>query len=188
MKPSRRKTLSKKNRFEVFKRDSFTCVYCGGKPPNVVLEIDHIDPVSLGGDNDINNLVTSCFDCNRGKSNTPLTNIPSKLSDHIETVKEKELQIVEYKKFLKSVKARETRLCNSIEKLYQLEYPKSTFSTNFKETTLKRIIRILPQDDVEAAMVIAIGKGFDRERCLQYFCGICWRVIKGENKYPLTNR
>lgn len=64
-----RKSLSKKTRFEVFKRDSFTCQYCGSKAPDVILEIDHIEPKSKGGIDEIINLLTSCFDCNRGKSN-----------------------------------------------------------------------------------------------------------------------
>jgi len=63
-----RKTISKKTRFEVFKRDSFTCQYCGNSAPNVLLEVDHIKPVSKDGDNDITNLITSCWDCNRGKA------------------------------------------------------------------------------------------------------------------------
>lgn len=70
---SKRKNISKTVRFEVFKRDSFTCQYCGKNAPDAVLEIDHIIPVSKGGDNDISNLITSCFDCNRGKSNKKLT-------------------------------------------------------------------------------------------------------------------
>ena len=39
----------------------------------MILEIDHITPVSKGGDNSILNLVTSCRDCNRGKSNKELS-------------------------------------------------------------------------------------------------------------------
>lgn len=62
-----RKPLSKKIRFEVFKRDSFTCQYCGRMAPDVILEVDHINPVANGGENDMMNLVTSCRDCNRGK-------------------------------------------------------------------------------------------------------------------------
>lgn len=64
---SKRKPISKKMRFEVFKRDKFTCQYCGRMAPDIILEIDHIKPVSGGGTNDILNLVTSCRDCNRGK-------------------------------------------------------------------------------------------------------------------------
>ena len=46
-----RKPLSKKIRFEVFKRDSFTCQYCGKSALDVVLELDHIKPVAKGGSN-----------------------------------------------------------------------------------------------------------------------------------------
>ena len=68
-----RKSISKKLRFEVFKRDSFTCQYCGQMAPDVVLELDHINPVVNGGNNDILNLVTACMDCNRGKGKRKLT-------------------------------------------------------------------------------------------------------------------
>ena len=70
---AKRKGISKSTRFEVFKRDSFTCQYCGKSAPDVVLEVDHINPVSKGGDNDISNLITACFDCNRGKRDKKLT-------------------------------------------------------------------------------------------------------------------
>lgn len=69
---TKRKSLSKKIRFEVLKRDSFKCQYCGKSSPDVVLEIDHIKPVSEGGTNHITNLITACFDCNRGKTNVLL--------------------------------------------------------------------------------------------------------------------
>ena len=73
MAETKRKTISKKIRFEVFKRDSFTCQYCGRMAPDVVLEIDHINPIANGGDNEIMNLVTSCYDCNRGKGKRKLS-------------------------------------------------------------------------------------------------------------------
>ena len=62
-----REPISKKLRFEIFKRDSFACQYCGKKAPEVVLQCDHIKPVADGGTNDILNLITSCVDCNFGK-------------------------------------------------------------------------------------------------------------------------
>tara|TARA_Y100001973_G_C5129214_1_gene296801 strand:+ start:184 stop:930 length:747 start_codon:yes stop_codon:yes gene_type:complete len=74
---SKRKTISKKVRFEVFKRDSFTCQYCGAKSPDVILHVDHINPVSKGGDNEIINLVTSCEACNSGKSDRLLNDSTS---------------------------------------------------------------------------------------------------------------
>lgn len=68
-----RKPLSKKTRFEVFKRDRFTCQYCGRMSPDVILEVDHIKPVSEGGTNKMVNLITSCRDCNRGKGKRKLS-------------------------------------------------------------------------------------------------------------------
>lgn len=70
---AKRKALTKKIRFEVFKRDKFTCQYCGRSAPDVVLEVDHIKPVAEGGSNDVMNLITSCFDCNRGKGKRELS-------------------------------------------------------------------------------------------------------------------
>jgi hypothetical protein len=62
-----RKAISKRLRFEVFKRDSFTCQYCGRSAPDVILHADHINPVAGGGETNILNLITSCLNCNLGK-------------------------------------------------------------------------------------------------------------------------
>lgn len=70
---SERKPISNKLRFEVFKRDSFTCQYCGKKAPDVILEVDHINPVASGGDTTILNLITSCYECNHGKGKRELS-------------------------------------------------------------------------------------------------------------------
>ena len=53
-------------RSRIFKRDKFTCTYCGevGKR----LECDHVVPVSRGGSSDDNNLTTACKPCNRSKA------------------------------------------------------------------------------------------------------------------------
>jgi len=64
---TKRKPLSKSRRFEVFKRDSFACQYCGKKAPEVILHVDHIVPVVDDGTDDPLNLITSCVDCNLGK-------------------------------------------------------------------------------------------------------------------------
>lgn len=59
--------ISPKLRFRVLQRDGHRCQYCGARAPGVPLEIDHIRPVSAGGRNVFGNLLTACFDCNRGK-------------------------------------------------------------------------------------------------------------------------
>lgn len=60
-----RKPMSKKLRFDVFKRDGFKCMYCGAHPPAAVLEVDHIKPVADGGANRMDNLITACICWNK---------------------------------------------------------------------------------------------------------------------------
>lgn len=55
-------------RFEVFQRDKHTCQYCGRQAPEVELQVDHLIPVARGGTDDFDNLITSCRECNSGKS------------------------------------------------------------------------------------------------------------------------
>jgi len=62
-----RKGLSPQIRWQVLARDSFTCTYCGRRPPDVVLEVDHRVSVKDGGSNDPENLVAACSACNGGK-------------------------------------------------------------------------------------------------------------------------
>ncbi len=66
------RTPSLRLRFNVLKRDNFKCLKCGRSPsthPGLVLEIDHKNPYSKGGETILENLETLCLDCNRGKSN-----------------------------------------------------------------------------------------------------------------------
>lgn len=55
-------------RWQILERDNFTCQYCGQRAPDAKLEVDHKIPVSEGGKDEPDNLVTSCYACNRGKS------------------------------------------------------------------------------------------------------------------------
>lgn len=92
---AKRKGLSNKVRFEVFKRDKFTCQYCGKSAPDVVLNVDHIKPVAEGGTNDILNLVTACFECNNGKSDRELSDdsVVKKQMTQLELLQERREQI-----------------------------------------------------------------------------------------------
>ena len=116
-----RKPLSKRKRFEVFKRDNFQCQYCGRKVPDITLEVDHIIPVSKKGTNEIANLITSCFNCNRGKSNKKLSNKICR--EDIELInnnlKEKQLQLKEYYKFKEAKYKQIEDDINFIDKRYQ---------------------------------------------------------------------
>lgn len=56
-----------KLRAQVFERDGYVCRYCGARGTSLDLECDHVEPLSLGGTNELGNLVTACQRCNRSK-------------------------------------------------------------------------------------------------------------------------
>lgn len=75
-------SVTKRVRFEVLRRDEHTCQYCGQMAPDVVLHVDHVVPVSLGGSDDPGNLVAACRDCNAGKASiSPDSPIVAAVSD-----------------------------------------------------------------------------------------------------------
>jgi len=179
--------ISKKLRFEVFKRDGFACQYCGRTPPTVTLEVDHINPKSEGGDDDINNLITSCFDCNRGKSNIKLDRVPTAVETNLAVLREREDQAWEYNKFLVKIEKRIGRDVEEINDIYNSYFPDYGLSDQFKATSLRNFIAKLPKDILMGAMhdaCTAMKGKHDYETAssdaIKYFCGICWRRIKGE--------
>ena len=63
--------VSKSLRYQVLRRDNFTCRYCGRRAPEVVLVVDHVVAEALGGRDEPSNLVAACAECNGGKAATP---------------------------------------------------------------------------------------------------------------------
>lgn len=68
-------SLSRRTRFQVLKRDGFTCQYCGANGEGVVLHVDHIHPRSKGGGDELDNLITACIACNLGKTDSKLLEV-----------------------------------------------------------------------------------------------------------------
>ena len=58
-------TFSRRN---IFKRDHYTCQYCGVQPGGGELTIDHVVPRSQGGVSSWTNCVLACVDCNKRKA------------------------------------------------------------------------------------------------------------------------
>ncbi|MBE7320297.1 HNH endonuclease [Staphylococcus epidermidis] len=132
----KRKKLSNKIRFEVFKRDNFTCQYCGKSAPEVVLNVDHIEPISEGGTNDLFNLITSCFECNNGKRDKKLDDKSELEKQHNELVilneRKKQIeQMMEWKKELKSFEKTQAEILK--------EYIENALVTQITNEGLKNI-------------------------------------------------
>lgn len=108
-----RRSTGKRLRFEVFKRDYFTCQYCGAQPPAVVLVVDHVVPVAAGGENGIDNLVTSCEPCNQGKADRPLGSVtPRQDADLLYLSTQQE--VVEMRRYQEAIAEREQALTDLV--------------------------------------------------------------------------
>jgi hypothetical protein len=72
-----RALMTAKVRTFVKDRDRHTCQSCSvsvAQEPNLLLEVDHIMPLSRGGLSALDNLQTLCWRCNRSKSNKIIAN------------------------------------------------------------------------------------------------------------------
>ena len=173
-----RKSLSKRIRFEVFKRDGFTCQYCGSHPPSVVLHVDHVHPVAEGGTNDIDNLITSCEGCNQGKGAKLLSEIPQSLSNKAEELREREEQIKGYTHILRE---RAARIEDETWQVAEVLSPGSSESGFDRRNliSIKQFLERMPSWLVVEAAEMAYSRicNSDYQR-FRYFCGICWKKIR----------
>lgn len=177
---AKRVSTGKKLRFEVLKRDGFVCQYCGACPPKVLLVIDHITPVADGGETEIDNLVTACEPCNQGKAARPLSAIPEGLSSKAERVAEAEEQIRGYQEIMR---ARADRIEGEAWEVAEMLWPGSS-EKGAQKSDLVSIRRFIEQIGVvkvmEMADVAVARKPWGGRALWQYFCGCCWRCIRGE--------
>lgn len=186
-----RKTLSKSLRFEILKRDEFTCQYCGGKPPGVVLQVDHVVPVASGGENELDNLVASCYECNAGKKARllgdvrPVPEVPEGRQEGSETLK----KLKAYREYLsRKTEQDEDVMGVLLERWSELSgwnYDGGYGWLPEMKRSLVMILKRLDPQRVLDAMDIAhdriVGQAgrvdWKRER---YFYGVCWNMIKQE--------
>lgn len=156
MTDSERKPVPNKVRFEVFKRDNFTCQYCGAKAPDVILNVDHIKPVKTGGDNDISNLITSCFPCNSGKGARELDDnaVIEKQRAQLEELNERRLQLemlLEWREGLRELKSAELDAVSD----YWSKHTGYSL-TDFGKNKLKKWLKKFGQKEVLEGMDICI--------------------------------
>ena len=116
-------SVSKSVRFDIFARDAFTCQYCGRRPPEVVLELDHIYPRAKGGGDEVINLITACWDCNRGKSAKIISKIAPRPDADLAFLRVQQ-EIAEVKRFVaaeKKLAAMNKKLVASLQSIW-VEY------------------------------------------------------------------
>jgi hypothetical protein len=182
-----RKPLPKSIRFEVLKRDCFTCQYCGREAPDVILEVDHIIPISKGGDDSLMNLVTACRDCNRGKSNKKLSDMAAakaqkKQADDLQARREQLELMVQWKQELMMEKEKQ------IETVESLIACVTGFTlTDHGKATIRKHIRRFGFSEVYSATEISLdtywnGQESSWDNMFYKIGGICYNRKKAREQ------
>ena len=195
-KPTRnkRKPLSKKIRFEVFKRDSFKCQYCGRSAPEVVLHVDHIKPVAEGGTNDLLNLITACADCNLGKGKRKLSDssVIEKQRKQLEELNERREQLemlVEWKQGLDKLGEREVEIVSD-----KFEDETSFGISDKGKKTIKKWVKKYPLEEILNAVEISAStyikynsKGEINRQSIEHVFNMIPRIIaniRNQKEHP----
>lgn len=183
-------SVSKRLRFEVFKRDRFTCQYCGKRPPEVMLEADHIHPRCEGGTDDLENLTTACVPCNRGKAGVPLGDVrPAvdelELLSGIQEMLERATSLRHAVAVASVQRKAEDDAVATVQQWWVDAFGEAKYVED-NAASVRKFLRSLTLDDIAAAIDATVAKdgrtysGFTRNDRWRYFCGTCWRMIKGE--------
>jgi hypothetical protein len=155
---NRKMSIPKTLRFEVFKRDSFTCQYCGRSAPDVVLHADHIHPKSQGGEDAILNLITSCADCNLGKSDRLLSDqtVVAKQKATLDGLQERREQIEMMMEWQRGLMNLENEIIEQLANLWaELVRPFSLNQSGI--ASLRKLTRRFEVSEIAEAMRIATG-------------------------------
>jgi hypothetical protein len=194
-------SLSVRTRFEVFKRDRFTCAYCGRTPPEVLLHADHIVPKADGGPDDIDNLTTACQDCNLGKGARRLDVGSQPQGRTAEELQERIEQAQAYAHLLTQTSEVRRTLDDTLHDLvlaawsrawggsgiavqdpdgdtWRYSMPNEGYWPDWR--SVRNILRRIPIELVYEAIEITAGRfpikaSHDSTR---YFYGICWRMVR----------
>jgi hypothetical protein len=182
-----RKSLSKRTRFEIFKRDGFKCLYCGATPAQKVLRVDHVKPVAEGGGDDPTNLVTSCFDCNAGKGPVPLDQQKHRAGFATEADKEHAEQIRAWLAVQKEIEEARREVADELERAWRERLGDALTEDMYNR--FARLAREWDHDILLAAMEITARKfgcaesysGTHAVKAQKYFHGILrnWREGRG---------
>lgn len=180
----KRKGVSARVRFEIFKRDGFRCAYCSATPMDSVLHVDHILAVANGGTNAHENLITACDRCNLGKSAVPLeenrftVGDPKRAKEHAEQLRqymEAQQEVIAVKK------AAEQQLIN----MWCDALKTDTHHVNLVSILSKAITEFGMERVCDFVSIVAGARGMWAwkknafETDMKYFCGILRKRREG---------
>lgn len=175
--------VSKRLRMEILRRDNHTCRYCGGKAPDVALTIDHVVPVTLGGQDVPENLVAACVDCNAGKASVPVG--ASVVADVSQDALRWANAIKEASRLRLEALTEDWRFFGEFfalwaDRMYEWEGDENRWLPDDYEDSLQQLRATgLPDDEIRHAVEITARKRrrLSSDDYWRYFCGVCWRKV-----------
>lgn len=179
-----RVSLSKRVRFDVFKRDKFTCQYCGQRPPDVMLEVDHVHPICDGGTDEPGNLTTACFACNRGKAGKTLGDVLPAINElellaGVQEMLERAAAMKQSHAVAMAQREAEDTAVATIRTWWRTAFGDERY---VEDATLRQFLKRLPLTEISDAVDATEAKdsrsNLSYYSCWRYFCGVCWAKIK----------
>lgn len=178
--------ISRRLRFEILRRDNYTCRYCGASPTSssdVVLEVDHVIPTTLGGNDDPRNLTVACADCNAGKSSVPAD---APLVDDVDATAMLFAKAVEraaeiHRAQRQADKDADDTLTSSFRAHWNpykdVGDDVIPLPDGWQRTVIGYANAGLNHDDLVANIAIAMRSRASHADVFRYFCGVCRKVI-----------
>lgn len=168
--------VSKRLRFEVFRRDNHTCRYCGGHAPDATLTIDHVVPVTLGGSDEPTNLVTACTGCNSGKSSVPAG--AALVADVAQDALRWSAAMLRAAELEQESRDRlEDQVTAFLDRWTKVNPQWAWPDAGWEETIEQFLTLGLTSSDLDRATNIAVSSKVPQRSRWRYFCGVCWRKL-----------
>jgi hypothetical protein len=158
--------IEKSLKYKIFRRDNFTCQYCGKQTPKVVLNVDSLIPITSVSTNNETELITVCQDCCNERQAIP--------------VNERQEQIEAYEKFLLERQKEQSIVIEELGEYWSLLCDNQYELNEHGLESLKKFLVHLVPFEIRESMDIAADKIPNEnigER-FKYFCGICHNKIR----------
>lgn len=124
----------------------------------------------------MDNLITSCFECNRGKAAGLLAVAPQTVIDKAAVIAEKMSQLKAFEKLQRDKRKSEEQSIDMVEQTF-MSYFEFQFKDRFRES-VRTFLKYMTVYEVMDAMNRACSRINRHEDAIKYFCGICWKIIK----------
>jgi hypothetical protein len=167
--------VSKRTRFEVLRRDNYTCRYC--RSADNPLRVDHVTPVALGGTDDPTNLVAACQDCNAGKSSTSLS------GEHVADIKADAIRWASAMQRAAEEEAANLPTTPDDLQWFRSKWYDLTFTSppfDWQRSIETFMAHGMTRDLIERTLAGAARrlKEIGPDDRFRYFCGCCWGKVR----------